>query len=355
MVRSSLFVLFLTVSILSACGGGTVTQTAPSAQPPLSPPTSTATSDPPTVPPSEAAPTVSPTVSAAPTQAAGTCTDSAAFVADVTVPDNTRMDPGEAFTKTWRIRNTGDCTWTSGYTLVFKTGEPMGAPASSPLERETTPGGELDLSVNLTAPSQAAAFRADFEIHDPAGRAIPIDQATTLWVIITVGGGTSESNTPVPVPTSEATPAPEAGDLFNPATCDYSTSQPRIDSTITAINAYRAANGLTPLILDSRLSVAAQAHSADMACNSLFMHRGSDGSTPTTRVAMTGYAASGVTENTYGSYPPLNGSGVVAWWAADQIDPNHNANLLTTKYTQIGVGYAFFDEFGYYVVVFASP
>jgi uncharacterized protein YkwD len=265
------------------------------------------------------------------------------------------MAQGQAFTKTWRVRNTGDCTWTGGYTLVFKAGEPMGAPGASPLGRETPPGSQLDISVNLTAPSRAASFRADFEIHDPAGRAIPIDQDTTLWVIIDVGTGGAGANTPVPSPTSEATPAPEAGDLFNPATCNYTSSQPPIDSVITAINTYRASNGLAPLTLDSRLSVAALAHSADMACNGLFMHRGSDGPSPTTRVAATGYAASGVTENTYGSYPPLNGSGVVSWWAADQVDPNHNANLLTTKYTQIGVGYAFFDEFGYYVVVFAAP
>lgn len=352
MVRSALFMGLLFALILSACSG-TPTPTQASVTKPVPPPTQT--SSPPTVPPSEAAPTVGPTASAAPTQAAA-CTDGAAFVADVTVPDNAQMDQGEAFTKIWRIRNTGDCTWTNGYTLIFKSGEQMGAPEASPLARETPPGSELDISVDLTAPAQADSFRADFEIHDPAGRAVPIDQETTLWVIIKVGTGSAGPiNTPVPVPTSEATPAPEAGDLFAPATCAYSNSQPHVDSVITALNAYRAANGLAPLTLDSRLSVAAQAHSADMACNGLFMHRGSDGSSPTTRVAASGYAASGVTENVYGSYPPLNGPGVVSWWATDQVDPNHNANLLTTKYTQIGVGYAFFDEFGYYVVVFAAP
>ena len=34
-------------------------------------------------------------------QASETCTDSAAFVTDVTIPDNTNLDPGKSFTKTW--------------------------------------------------------------------------------------------------------------------------------------------------------------------------------------------------------------------------------------------------------------
>ncbi len=51
--------------------------------------------------------------------AAQACTDRAQFVADVTVPDGTRYDPGATFTKTWRLRNAGTCTWTTSYTMVF--------------------------------------------------------------------------------------------------------------------------------------------------------------------------------------------------------------------------------------------
>ena len=45
--------------------------------------------------------------------AAQTCSDWAQFVADVTVPDGARYDPNAAFTKTWRLRNIGTCTWTT--------------------------------------------------------------------------------------------------------------------------------------------------------------------------------------------------------------------------------------------------
>ena len=124
---------------------------------------------------------------------------------------------------------------------------------------------------------------------------------------------------------------------------------------VSALTTYRAQSSLAALPVNAQLSQAAQAHANDIACNNLFVHTGSDGSTPQTRVALTGYVASDVSENVYGSYPPLTGQGVISWWATDQTDLRHNQNLLTTKYTEIGVGYAFFNNFGYYVIVFATP
>ena len=71
--------------------------------------------------------------------------DQAQFVKDVTIPDGTLFDPGETFTKTWRLRNAGACTW-SGYSLVFDSGDAMSG--SSPVAIGTVnPGQEIDLSV----------------------------------------------------------------------------------------------------------------------------------------------------------------------------------------------------------------
>jgi len=42
------------------------------------------------------------------------CTDSAKFVLDVTIPDNSVISSNTAFTKTWRLKNTGTCTWDIG-------------------------------------------------------------------------------------------------------------------------------------------------------------------------------------------------------------------------------------------------
>jgi uncharacterized protein YkwD len=294
------------------------------------------------------------TATTAPTSTQGSstnpanCTDSAAFVADVTVPDGTNFNHGDAIHKVWRVKNTGTCTWSTAYNLVFASGDRMSAPASTALS-ETKPGDTVDIAVDLTAPYQDAAYRADFELHNAAGVAMPVDQAKTLWVAVTVGtpatstaGGGSGGGTST------------AGTLLAP-TCAFTTDDARVSDVVAAINAYRSQNGLPAYTSNDDLARAAQSHSADMACNNLFVHTGSDGSTPSSRVSAAGFAATAVTENVYGSYPPLSGHDVVSWWATDQSDPNHNLNLISTTYKEIGVGYAFFGNYGYFTVVFAAP
>jgi uncharacterized protein YkwD/Ni/Co efflux regulator RcnB len=294
------------------------------------------------------------------------CTDSAAFVADVTVDDYSQFKQGETLTKTWRVENTGTCTWYDAYNLVFYSGDPLGAPESQPLS-VTAPGETQDISVKMTAPDRDAVVRADFELHNPEDLPMPIDTGQYLWVIISVenpetassgstsgsGGGSSSGTTSGSVGASGNSDGSGPGLAVNQ--CRYLADASKTQAVVTTINSTRAQNGLPALTVNPLLIQAAQAHIIDMACNQLFYHNGSNGSTPASRVAAVGYGASGVTENVYGSYPPLDGPGVVSWWATDQADPRHNANLLTTKYSEIGVGYAFFDNFGYYVVDFAAP
>mgnify|MGYP001814958231 FL=1 len=65
-----------------------------------------------TLPPPTDTPAPQPThtaTSPAPTQDPN-CLN-AAYVSDVTIPDNTRFDGGEEFVKTWRVRNNGTCPW----------------------------------------------------------------------------------------------------------------------------------------------------------------------------------------------------------------------------------------------------
>src|SRR6185503_18556942 len=65
---------------------------------------------------------VPPTITPAPTACPN---DDSNFVKDVTVPDGTHFAPGAAFNKTWRLRNSGPCTWTTDYQFHFSSGEPM--------------------------------------------------------------------------------------------------------------------------------------------------------------------------------------------------------------------------------------
>jgi uncharacterized protein YkwD len=358
--KLSMFALLLAL-LLSACNGQAPAETdasAPNGEQP-----SAATDAPAEIPvtgvtealetPADSAEVTSTPPPPRPTNEPG-CTNSAAFVIDVTIPDNSVIGAGETFTKTWRIRNTGTCIWASDYALTHYSENSMGAPDATPLGI-TFPGETADISVELIAPATPGTYRGNFVIENPEGLIMQVDQDSRLWLIIqvqntapTATAGTTTSNAS---PTSTSGATTSSGGV----TCSFSTDVFRLTATIEALNAYRSQNGLPEFTVNTLLVRAAQRHANDMACNNLFVHTGSDGSTPQTRVAAQGYTASSVSENVYGSNPPLDGLGVINWWRNDRTDPRHNQNLLSTTFTEIGVGYSFFNDIGYYVLVLASP
>jgi Ig-like domain-containing protein len=118
--------------------------------------------------------------------------DLAQFIKDVTIPDGTVFAPNATFTKTWRLKNVGTCTW-SGYSLVFDTGNAMGG--SSPTTVGTvSPGQEVDLSVNFTAPSTAGSYRGYWRIRNTSGVLIPVlggTQGQSFFVDIKVAVASS--------------------------------------------------------------------------------------------------------------------------------------------------------------------
>ena len=120
----------------------------------------------------------------------------AQFVRDVTVPDGTIYSPSVTFTKTWRLKNIGTCTWTSSYTLVFDHGQKMGPGGSQPDPVALTtvaPGQTVDASISLTTPSLPGNYQADFRLRSNTGSLFGIGPSGqgTIWVKITVLPATS--------------------------------------------------------------------------------------------------------------------------------------------------------------------
>ncbi|MGB7538967.1 MAG: NBR1-Ig-like domain-containing protein [Anaerolineales bacterium] len=141
-------------------------------------------------------PTVTPTGTTAPTSTfTPTMTNTpvpcnwAQFISDVTVPDNWETGPLDHFTKTWRLRNIGSCTWTSGYSLVFDHGDQMSAPASQQLTPGTVaPGASIDVSVNLLTPATVGTYQGFFKLRasDSSIFGIGADANTAFWVKVKV-------------------------------------------------------------------------------------------------------------------------------------------------------------------------
>jgi len=136
------------------------------------------------------------------------------FVADVTVPDNTKIDPGAAFKKTWRLMNAGTCTWTSEYLVAFIAGVKMSTSDTSVLTTGSVPpGGSVDVTVDLKAPTATGRYNAYYRLKAADGTFFGINvEGGTFYVQILVGG-TGTPGTPTPTVTGTpptSTPSPTA-------------------------------------------------------------------------------------------------------------------------------------------------
>ena len=127
-----------------------------------------------------------------PVQAYTIC-NAATFVADVTIPDGTYINPGASFTKTWTLKNTGTCAWNPSYGLVFVSGEQMGGVSPTFLGRWVSPGQNVNVTVNFTAPTAGGTYRGYWKLQNATGAQFGIGGAASnaFWVEIRVLGPTT--------------------------------------------------------------------------------------------------------------------------------------------------------------------
>lgn len=96
------------------------------------------------------------------------CKNVMVFMADVTYPDGSKINPGQDFTKTWRIYNNGSCKWYEGYTIEFVGGDFMGGRATT-VPTLTIPGLTVDVSIQLQAPQAPGQYTGYFQMRAPDG------------------------------------------------------------------------------------------------------------------------------------------------------------------------------------------
>ncbi len=120
------------------------------------------------------------------------------FVEDVTIPDGSIFEPGETFTKTWRVQNGGESTWTTGYALLFHEGERMGGLYEVHLEGEVLPNETVDLSVELTAPEEQGTYTGYWIMRNPDGVLMGTgpENDQPFFVMIEVIGSDTGTTTP---------------------------------------------------------------------------------------------------------------------------------------------------------------
>jgi hypothetical protein len=142
--------------------------------------------------------------------AEGGCTLNASFVADLTIPDGSVLQPGVSFVKTWRILNSGTCDWTD-FNLVFVGGSQLGSSTIVSVPA-TSAGATVDVSVPMVAPATPGTYKGNWRMQAGDGTVF----GSAVWVSIVVPAPVTDT----PVPTSSSTPT------LTPEVTDTPTSTP---------------------------------------------------------------------------------------------------------------------------------
>lgn len=104
---------------------------------------------------------------------------------DVTIPDGTPMTAGQDFTKTWRIKNTGICTWDTTYKPIFSYSSPPNERMNAqpvPLAALVAPGQEVDVSVQFKAPTTPGEYKGYWQMVN--GKGIPFGKKDYILVVV---------------------------------------------------------------------------------------------------------------------------------------------------------------------------
>ncbi|MBI9043606.1 MAG: hypothetical protein JEZ06_03925 [Anaerolineaceae bacterium] len=112
----------------------------------------------------------------------------ATFIKDVSVPDGTDFNPGQNFTKTWRLKNVGSCTWTTAYDLIFFNGDQMGGPNDLDFTSAVGPGDTVDLTVALKAPMASGTYKGNWKLRSNSSEVFGLTNNAPFYVEIDVIG-----------------------------------------------------------------------------------------------------------------------------------------------------------------------
>lgn len=92
-----------------------------------------------------------------------------ALIRDVTIPSGTVMEPGERFTKTWQVANTGTCDWLYGYRFVPVSGTTLAEDPFRVHNAPVPPKEWRQISVSMIAPKKEGTYTQYWQLSDGGG------------------------------------------------------------------------------------------------------------------------------------------------------------------------------------------
>ena len=114
-----------------------------------------------------------------PTQIAN-CTNDLDYIADLSIPDGTQLDPNTAFEKEWQVKNSGTCNWNNTYTLRLVSGDALWADTTQAMVPARN-GTEMVVRIEFTAPAEPGKYEATWQAYGPDG------EAFGEWLTIEIG------------------------------------------------------------------------------------------------------------------------------------------------------------------------
>lgn len=211
LTKRTLILVGLLSIALAACGGGEpevapdavlteaaviaiqgLTQTA-QARPSNTPTPSTTPTETPTVEPTATdtpeggIPTATPTTQSASGANEGRPCYMAAFEGDENIPDGTWFYVNEFFTKRWRIKNVGSCTWDENTAAIWVEGELMNADSVQAfLTEPVPPNGYAEIQITFQGPPQAGEYTSYWMLRASDGTIFGFGPFGKSWIWVTI-------------------------------------------------------------------------------------------------------------------------------------------------------------------------
>jgi hypothetical protein len=114
------------------------------------------------------------------TSGSGACYN-ATLVSDVTIPSGTEMNPGDAFTKTWEIQNSGTCEWTKDFKITHVGGELLGSDTTK-IRKFVKDGTTTKISLDMIAPNGSGTMTSSWQMADNTGTLF--GQVFTIQIVL---------------------------------------------------------------------------------------------------------------------------------------------------------------------------
>ena len=93
----------------------------------------------------------------------------ASFVANIPPWFAPTFSPGQHFTKTWRVKNTGSCDWPRGFLIVFGSGNRFGADTTT-IDQKVPTGSTADITLSMVAPSMTGLVSSNWMLATDVGK-----------------------------------------------------------------------------------------------------------------------------------------------------------------------------------------